>query len=259
MIGGSPAGGFGLFWMPYGDRNGPPIPLTREKLGRILRYLRPYWGHSLLVLACIAVATALGTVPPLLVRSLIDEAVPNADRPLVNLLVLGMIGFPIAAGLVGVLQQYLNTLVGQAIMSDLRHQLFAHLQKQSLRFYTVTPTGQIMSRVTNDVAGVQNVVTGTISSIFSNLITVAFTLAVIFTLHWQLALVACFTIPIILIPTRQVGRFRNQVSRETQEKQAEVTSYLQERLSIAGYVLDRVFGRQPDALNHFRGLNRDLM
>ncbi|HEV2122276.1 MAG TPA: ABC transporter ATP-binding protein, partial [Chloroflexota bacterium] len=181
------------------------------------------------------------------------------DGALINLLVVGMIAFPILAGLIGVLQQYLNTLVGQAIMSDLRHQLYQHLQRQSLRFYTVTPTGQIMSRVTNDVAGVQNVVTGTLSTIVSNAITVLFTFVVIFTLHWQLAIVAVFTIPIILIPTRQVGRYRNQVSRETQEKQAEVTAFLQERLSISGYVLSRVFGRQRDELQHFASLNRDLM
>jgi ATP-binding cassette, subfamily B, bacterial len=250
---------FGLHWMGYGDREGPKVKFTRDRIWRVLQYLKPYWPYSAAVLGCIAVATALGIVPPLLIRMLIDTAIPQADGGLLNLLVLGMIAFPIGAGLIGVLQQYLNTMVGQSIMSDLRHQLFQHLQRQSLRFYTVTPTGQIMSRVTNDVAGVQNVVTGTLSTIVSNAITVLFTLIIIFVLHWQLALIAIITVPIILLPTRQVGRYRNQVSRETQEKQAEVTAYLQERLSISGYVLSRIFGRQRDELQWFGSLNRDLM
>lgn len=250
---------YGLYWMGYGDQQGPNTPVERGKLRRILRYLKPYWRHSLGVLACIAVGTLFGIGPPLLLRRLIDYAVPTGDAAAINWLVLGMIALPIAGGLIGVLQQYLNTMVGQAIMSDLRHQLFAHLQRQTLRFYTVTPTGQIMSRVTNDVAGVQNVVTGTLSSIAANAVTVLFTLIVIFALNWKLALLAVATIPTVLIPTRQVGRFRNQISRETQEKQGETTAYLQERLSISGYILGRIFGRQPDELARFRGLNRDLM
>src|SRR5206468_3733959 len=136
-----------------------------------------------------------------------------------------------------------NNLIGQAIMSDLRLQLYAHLQRQSLRFYTVTQTGQIMSRVNNDVAGVQNVVTGTLASIAQNSAVVAFTLATIFWLDWRLALLAVVILPSVVLPMRRVGRFRNQVSRQTQEKQAEVSAFLQERLGISGYVLARVFGR----------------
>jgi ATP-binding cassette subfamily B protein len=229
------------------------------KVRRILAYLRPYLVKTLGVLLCIGVGSLLALVPPLLIRSIIDRAVPDRDLSLLNVLVAGLILMPIISGLIGVLQQYLNNLIGQAIMSDLRLQLFSQLQKQSLRFYTVTQTGQIMSRVNNDVSGVQNVVTGTLASIAQNLATVVFTLITIVLLDWRLAILAVVILPTIVVPMRRVGRFRNEVSRQTQEKQAEMSAYLQERLSISGFVLARVFGRQPDELKRFRVLNQDLM
>jgi ATP-binding cassette, subfamily B, bacterial len=250
---------YGLYWMGYGDRNGPRPKVRFAELRRMVAYLRPYLWMTAGVLLCIAGAALLGLLPPLFIRGIVDQAVPNGDLSQLNWLVAGLVVAPIVAGLIGVLQQYLNNRIGQAIMSDLRLQLFAHLQRQSLRFYTVTQTGQIMSRVNNDVAGVQNVVTGTLASIAQNVAVVAFTLATIFFLDWRLALIAVVAVPIIVLPMRRVGRFRNQVSRETQEKQAQLTAYLQERLSISGYVLARVFGRQPDELAQFKGLNVDLM
>lgn len=245
--------------MGYGDRQGPRPRVRLAQIRRAVAYLRPYLRMTLGVLLCIAANAVLNLLPPLMIREIVDRAVPQGDVTLLTWLVLGLVGAPIVVGLVGVLQQYLNNLIGQAIMSDLRLQLFSHLQRQSLRFYTVTQTGQIMSRVNNDVSGVQNVVTGTLTSIAQNVATVAFTVVTILWLDWRLAVLAVFVVPAIVLPMRRVGRFRNQVSRETQEKQAEITAYLQERLSISGFVLARVFGRQPDELTQFKGLNRDLM
>jgi ATP-binding cassette subfamily B protein len=233
--------------------------VSSRQIRRVLAYLRPYLGRTAGVLLCIAASALAGLVPPLLIREIIDVAVPQGKLTLLNWLVAGLIAMPILSGLIGVLQQYLNNLIGQSIMSDLRLQLFAHLQKQSLRFYTVTQTGQIMSRVNNDVAGVQNVVTGTLASIAQNTATVCFTMATILWLDWRLALLAVVILPTIIIPMRRVGRFRNRVARQTQEKQAEVTAFLQERLGISGYILARVFGRQKDELARFRMLNRELM
>jgi ATP-binding cassette subfamily B protein len=252
-------GANGLYWMNFGDRNGGRRPVRTTELRRMVAYLRPYVWATAGVLLCIATASLLALAPPLFVREIIDDAVPQGNLVLLNWLVVGLVVTPIVAGLVGVLQQYLNNRIGQAIMSDLRLQLFSHLQRQSLRFYTVTQTGQIMSRVNNDVAGVQNVVTGTLASIAQNLATVVFTVVTIVILDWRLALVAVVAVPIIILPMRRVGRFRNRVSRETQEKQADMTAYLQERLSISGFILARVFGRQTDELAQFRTINRDLM
>ena len=259
MIGGGSAGG--LFWsVGRGGRyDGPPVHFDRENLLRILGYLRPYRSHCIGILICIAATSGIGVVPPLLIRQLIDEALPERNAVLLNLLVVGMVAVPLVSGLIGVGQNYLNILVGQAIMFDLRQQLFAHLQRMSLRFYTVTPTGQIMSRVNNDVAGVQGAMTGTLTSITTNVIGVAVTVVVMFSLEWRLALVATVLVPIFIYPARRVGLFRRDVSRRTQEQQAGVTAFLQERLNISGYVLTRIFGRQGDERGRFRTLNRDLM
>ena len=259
MIGGGSAGG--LFWgVGRGGRyDGPPVHFDRENLLRILGYLRPYTWHCVAILICIAASSGIGVIPPLLIRQLIDEALPERDAVLLNLLVVGMVAVPLVSGLIGVGQNYLNILVGQAIMFDLRQQLFAHMQRMSLRFYTVTPTGQIMSRVNNDVAGVQGAMTGTLTSIATNVISVAVTVVVMFGLEWRLALVATVLVPIFIYPARRVGLFRRDVSRRTQEQQAGVTAFLQERLNISGYVLTRIFGRQGDERERFQTLNRDLM
>ena len=249
---------YGMSPSSYGDgRQLTPIRLAQVR--RMVGYLRPYWGKTAGVLLCIAVHAVVGLVPPLLVRGIIDGALPTGDVGRLNWLVAGLLLVPVVIGLIQVAQQYLNNLIGQSIMSDLRYQLFEHLQRQSLHFYTVTQTGQIMSRVNNDVSGVQRVVTETLANMARDLTVVTFTLATIAWLDWRLALLAIVILPTIVLPMRRVGRFRNRVARQTQEKQGELSAFLQERLGISGYVLARVFGRQRDELSRFKGLNGELM
>ncbi|MGI8916511.1 MAG: ABC transporter ATP-binding protein [Chloroflexota bacterium] len=233
--------------------------LKLEHLGRIAGYLRPYVWHTVVIFLCIGAATAIGLVPPLVIRAIIDKALPAHNGRLLNLLLLAMILVPIGSGFVGVLQNYLNARVGQAIMFDLRNQLFAHLQRMSLRFYVQTQTGQIMSRVNNDVGAVQNAVTGTLVGIVTSTVTVVSTLAVIFALNAHLALLACVILPAFVAPMRSVGRFRQRISKLTQQRQADLTAHMEERLSISGFILTRVFGRQADERQRFRAINQDLM
>lgn len=228
-------------------------------LGRIASYLRPYLWQTAVIFLCVGVAAAIGLLPPLIIRAIIDQALPRRDGSLLNLLVLAMIGVPIASGLIGVAQNYFNTLVGQEIMFDLRNELFAHLQRMALRFYVQTQTGQIMSRVNNDVGAVQSAVTGTLVGIVTNTVTVVMTLAVIFALNVKLAILAVIILPFFVLPMRSVGRFRQRISRQTQQKQADLTAHMEERLSISGFILTRVFGRQADERARFRAINRDLM
>jgi len=249
---------YGMGSSSYGDGR-PLAPIRLAQVRRMVGYLRPYWGKTAGVLLCIAIHAVVGLVPPLLVRGIIDGALPAGDVSGLNWLVAGLLLVPVVSGLIQVAQQYLNNLIGQSIMSDLRYQLFEHLQRQSLHFYTVTQTGQIMSRVNNDVSGVQRVVTETLANMARDLTVVTFTLATIAWLDWRLALLAIVILPTIVLPMRRVGRFRNRVARQTQEKQGELSAFLQERLGISGYVLARVFGRQRDELSRFKGLNGELM
>lgn len=256
-------GGGGWHWgmnRPY--RSGeeqPKVEFTAAGVRRVFGYLAPYWPHEIVILICVLAMTGLGLIPPLLMRSAIDDAIPQKDFGLLNLLVFGMVALPFLSGLIGVLQSYLNALVGQRIVYDLRKQLFRHMQRMSLRFFTKTRSGEIISRINNDVAGVQSVIAGTLISIITNFFTVVFTIIVLFLMNWQLALIALIVTPAFVLPTRRVGRYRRQVSRETQEKQADLSAFLHEMMNISGYLLMRTFSGEQRADTRFRGIGRDLL
>jgi ATP-binding cassette subfamily B protein len=226
---------------------------TRGDFARIGRYLLPAWRPSALILLCIALSAALGLIPPLLIRELIDHALPAKDGSRLNWLVMGMIAAPLLAGLIGVWQNYLVTAVGQGVMFDLRCGMYDRLIRQSLRFFTTTRSGEILSRIQNDVGGVQGVVTGTMVALATNTVVVTSTLVVIFRMDWRLSLVAAGVLPMFILPTRSVGQVRGRIAKETQERLAELTSYVQETLSISGYLLARLFGAQDYERKRFAG------
>ena len=212
----------------------PPAVLDRRLWREALACFRPYrWrrapdrpGHR-------SPAVVLNLAPPLLVRGLIDDAIPagrasGSAGPLL-LYVVGLVLLPLAAGLVGLGQQYLSARVGQGVLSDLRNRLFRHLQSQSLRFFTTTRAGEITSRVSDDVAEIRWAVSDTLPEILSNLIVVAGTLAVLFWMSWPLALAACATVPVFLLPARSVGRWRRKLSEQTQEQHAQMLALLSRR------------------------------
>ncbi len=220
------------------------VGLRRGDMRRIWRYLLPAWSPTLLIFVCIVLSALLGLVPPLLVRDVIDRAIPHHDSRQLNLLIAGMIGAPVLAGLIGVLQNYLTTLMGQNVMHEIRMDMFGRLLSQSLRFFTNTKSGEIVSRLQNDVGSVQGVVTGTMVNLVSNVLVVASTLYVIFRIDWRLALVAIAVLPFFILPTRRVGKMRGRIATATQEKMSEITTVIQETLSVSGYLLARLFGAQ---------------
>ena len=221
--------------------------------------MRPYRGAIALILLCLIASASLVAVPPLLIRELIDVAIPESDRGLLNVLVLGMIVLYVASGLVTVLQSYLNTVVGQRIMFDIRNQLYQHLQGLSLRFFTASHTGEVMSRLTDDVASIQNVVTGSLISIASNFLTVAVTLVVIFAVDWKLALLSISLLPLFIYPTRLVGRIRRRIQWDTQEARAELNTLMQETLNISGFLLMKVYNRERFEADRMRQNSQEVM
>ncbi|MBU0608067.1 MAG: ABC transporter ATP-binding protein/permease, partial [Armatimonadetes bacterium] len=165
----------------------------------------------------------------------------------------------IVTALLGVLQNYLTMRVGQGLMFDLRNQLYQHLQRQSLGFYTTTRAGEIVSRINNDVAAVQDVATNTPVSIASQIFTLTFTLVVIFSMNSWLAFLAIIIVPTFYLPTRYVGRIRRNLSRRTQEQQAELVSFMEERLNIGGMLLTKLFGQAQTEADTFAQHNREVM
>jgi ATP-binding cassette subfamily B protein len=228
------------------------VKITRDDVNRIGRYLLPAWRPSFLILACIFVTSVLGLVPPYLVKRIIDHAIPSGSRGELNGLVAAMIAAPLLSGLVGVWQNYLITVMAQGVMFDLRRRMYDRLLRQSLRFFTNTKAGEILSRLQNDVGGVAGVVSGTLVSLSTNALVLLSTLVVIFRLDWRLSLVAVGILPFFILPTRRVGQIRSRLSKQTQERLAELTAYVQETLSVSGYLLTRLFGAQAYEARRFQ-------
>lgn len=225
---------------------------------RIAELFRPYVWRVSGAIGAILVTAGLGVVNPYLLQIVIDEAIPDGNLEQLYLLVGLMIALPIVSGLIGVGQSYLNNTVGQSVMRDLRVRLYSHLQKQSLRFFTATRTGEIQSRISNDVNGVQQVVTNTASSVVSNIATVVSTLAIMFVIDVRLTLLSLALTPLFSIVTRRVGRIRRNISNQTQRRLADMTATTQETLSVSGVLLTKTFGRQEEEIERFAEQNDDI-
>ena len=243
--------------MEYDESKGRP-QVSRQLLGRVLAYSRPYWRSLALLLVTIVVTALLGLVPPLLYRDLIDNVLPNKDYARLNWLALGMIGIPLVSGLIGVGQRYLTARAGEGIIYDLRQSMYDHLQRMSLRFFTHTKLGEIVSRFNNDVVGAQSAVVGTLPDIATNGITLVSTLVVMITIEWRLALLSVVVLPLFLLPARRVGRILRRLRRQALEYNADMSSLITETLAINGALLVKTFGRQRQEVTRFRETARNV-
>ena len=239
----------------------PDRPKMERKVDwrRLGTFFLPYWKQEALVLFCILVGSLLGLLPPLFTKWLIDDAIPQRSMGLVGANVAGMVVTALASGVIGVYQGYMNSLVGEGIMRDIRTTLVSHLHKMPLSFFTGTKTGEIMNRVSSDVDNIDNVVTGTLVSIVTNVATMVTTVVTIFILDWRLALISLAIIPLMIIPLSPVGRRMYDIRKATREKRDEIESITQETLSISGITLIKSFVREPFERARFAGVGTKLM
>lgn len=237
----------------------PTVPITAVTIRRVLLYFLPYKARASLILLCIMASAVIGLVPPLLIRSIIDGAIVDKDMSFLSFLALGMILASLVTGFIGVAQNYLSNLIGQGVMYDMRNHLYRHLQSLHLGFFIGVRTGETITRLNSDVAGIQNVVTGTLVSIVSNVAMLATTMLMIFYLSWPLALASVLILPLFIIPTRRVGRIRQDLTRDIQEQRADLVHILQETLSVGGYILMKIFGQEQVERKKFREKNGNIM
>jgi ATP-binding cassette subfamily B protein len=251
-------GGAGRLTPPANDF----VRVPRERRGatvrRIAAFFRPYRFQVVVVLVAILATSLIGLVNPFLLKLLIDNVIVGGQYDKLNLYVGLMIALPVLTGLIGVGQAYLNNVIGQSVMQDLRNALYAHLQQMPLRFFTATRTGEIQSRLANDVGGVQAVVTDTAASITSNVAVSVSTMLAMFLLSWQLTLLSLGMLPFFLYLTYRVGKVRRAVSSETQKRLADMSAVTEETLSVSGILLGKTFGAQERSLERFRLLNFQL-
>jgi len=241
----------------WGERKDQRV--SWSSLGRILGYARPYRFYIILTSALVLVTATMGLVPPLLVRHVIDSSIPNRDTAELYLLVGAMVALPVASGLLQVVQNWGNTIIGNRMMFDIRSELFRHMLRMPLSFFTATRSGEITSRLTNDVNGVQQVVTTSFTNVMTNVVVVASTFGVMFWLDWHLTLLSIIVLPAFVFGTVKVGDLRFRAARRVQTAMGQLTALTQEKLNISGLVLVKTFGREPQESVQFDQVSGEVM
>jgi ATP-binding cassette subfamily B protein len=225
---------------------------------RLLGLFRPYRLRLGVVLFLIVISAGLGMVSPFLLRAVLDQAIPERDTVLLAGLVSGMIAIAVATGALGVAQTLLSNTVGQRVMHDLRAAVYRHLQRLSLAFFTRTRTGEIQSRIANDIGGVQGVVTSTATSIVSNVTTVLAATVAMFLLDWRLAVAALGLLPFFVWLTRRVGQERRRITAVRQNRLADISALIEESLSVSGILLGKTMGRSGELAERFERESAEL-
>jgi len=237
--------------------NAPKV--TWPLLKRIFSYLLPYWKQLAIVLACIVVSSILGLLPSVLTGRIIDEGLIGQNLRMLIILIVASLGVSLGSNLIGVAESYLNNWIAQHLSFDLRNKMYGHLQKMSQGFFTSSNQGDIITRMTSDISGVERVVTSTFTSILSNSITLICAVVIMYRENWILATVGVLIIPLFTIPTRWAGKTRWTLTREAQECNDEINGILNETLSVSGQLLVKLFGKEEHEYNRYVTANRKMI
>lgn len=250
---------------PQGGRMGPGFLTEEEKanqpkvtgalLKRVFSYLVPYWKQFSLVLVCLLVSSVFTLLPSILTGKIIDDGLIGRNMKALITLILLSLAVTLGANLIGVAESYLNTWIAQHITFDMRNKMYRHLQHMSQRFFTSSNQGDIITRMTSDISGVQQIITGTLTSIISNSITLIVALIAMFQKNWMLAGVGILIIPLFMIPTRNAGKTRWSLTREAQACNDEINGILNETLSVSGQLLVKLFCKEDIEYERYKEVN----
>ncbi|MBQ6564746.1 MAG: ABC transporter ATP-binding protein [Clostridia bacterium] len=238
-------------------QNRPKV--TRSLLKRIFSYLSPYWKQLGLVLLCITVSSVFALFPSILTGKIMDEGLIGRNMKALVTYILLSFGLTLGANLIGVGESYLNTWVAQHISFDMRNQMFRHLQKMSQRFFTSTSQGDVITRMTSDISGVESIVTNTFTSILSNVLTLVVAVVAMFQKNWVLALIGIVIVPLFTLPTRMAGKARWKLAGEAQACNDEINGILNETLSVSGQLLVKLFCREKDEYRRYEEANGKMI
>ena len=232
--------------------------ITKELVFRILSYLKPYWFQFLLVFVAILLSATVGLLPSIITGRIVDEALIGEDMALlIQLLLMAFVTLAVSQ-VIGVLESYINAWISQRIIFDMKNQMYQHLQHMPHSFFTTEKQGDIITRMNTDISGVSSVISGTLSSIVSNVATVATTLVALFSMSWQLALVGIVVIPLLILPTRNVGQTRWKLLTESQAKNDEMNELVNETLSVSGSLLVKLFTKEEKEYERFVKVNEEV-
>lgn len=238
-------------------KNRPKV--TKGLIKRIFSYLKPYRLQLVFVLAAILCSAVLTLLPSVLTGRIIDDGLIAQNMRALIFYILLSFGVTLLANLIGILESYLNTWIAQHITFDMRNTMYAHLQKMSMRFFTTNNQGDIITRMTSDISGVQQIITSTLTSIISNAITLTVALILMFSENWKLALVGIAVVPLFVLPTRSAGKRRWSITKQSQEASDEINGILNETLSVSGQLLVKQFGMEKREYDHYESVNRRMI
>ena len=229
--------------------------ITLPLIKRVLSYLTPYWKQFVLVLVCIAVSSVMGLLPSILTGKIIDEGILGRDLNRLIVLIVASLAVTLGSNLIRVGENYLNNWIAQHITFDMRNKMYRHLQSMSQGFFTANNQGDIITRMTSDISGVERVITSTFTSILSNTITLVAAVVIMFRENWILATVGALVIPLFTIPTRWAGKTRWTLTQESQECNDQINGILNEKLSVSGQLLVKLFGREDYEYGRYEEAN----
>lgn len=251
---GGMGGRFGRGFLSDEEKANQP-KVTPELLRRVFSYLKPYRTRLALVLVCIAASSFLTLLPSILTGRIIDEGLGKRDLGALVFYIVLSLAVTLGANLIGVAESYINTWIAQHITFDMRNQMYAHLQQMSQRFFTSSSQGDIITRMTSDIDGVQQVITGTFTSILSNVITLVIAMVAMFRKNWILALMGVVIVPLFTLPTRRAGKTRWKYASESQACNDEINGILNETLSVSGQLLTKLFGKERYEYSRYEEAN----
>ena len=257
-----PSGGPGMgmrngFLTEEEKANRPKV--TGKLLKRIFGWLKPYWKQLLVVFIAICISSVFSLLPAVLTGRIIDEGLIGRNLKQLIILICFSLGVTLGANLIGVLESYMNTWIAQHITFDMRNKMYRHLQQMSQKFFTSNNQGDIVTRMTSDIGGVQQIITGTLTQIFSNVITLVVALVAMYQKNWMLATLGVLVIPLFVIPTRSAGKTRWSLTRDAQACNDEVNGILNETLSVSGQLLVKLFGKEDVEYDRYKEVNGRMM
>jgi ATP-binding cassette subfamily B protein len=235
----------------YMADDGAKPRITWKLVRRVLSYARPYQTMIIIGLILILIQSGIGLLTPLIVRDLLDRTLPTGDAQRLNVLAFGLILIPIFSSIIGIIIRRVNARIGEGVIYDLRVSLFSHLQRMSLRFFTNTKSGELMSRLNNDVVNAQTAISDTIVGIITNAVQLIATLGVMFALDWRLTLLGVLVFPLFVISARAIGTKLRDIAREAMNLNAEMNAIMVETLNISGALLVKLFGRRNVEVDRF--------
>ena len=248
----------GIGRLRFADETIEMPKVTKKMFFRILSYFIPYWTRMLLVTGCLIVTSILGLVPPILIKNIIDKALPEKDFKLLSLFIFVSIGITIILGLLQVAQSYLSIWISKHIMLTMKNQMYSHLQRMSINFYSSAKPGEITTRLTSDIDGIQDIFNTTVVNALSSIFVLISTAIVLVTMNWKLALVGMIILPTFIFPTRKVGKLKWKIATKSQEKISELNQIIQETFSISGAILTKIFTKEKLEYEKFEHINEEV-